>query len=416
MRVLYKYWLVILFALVSVMFLFLSINQAYQENEKGDYYIYWITGQKFLSGERIYEFGKEDGTFIYPPFAAMFFSLFAAKPFHISAVYYSYLINFGLWVLSLWLIWKILKNRFPFTNIVLPFIIGVLCSARYYWHNFIWMQANLPVLCATLGGIYYHFKGNRNASYFLLLAGAFFKVTPILILGFLLLKGRLKDWWRVVVLSMPFLLLPFAARGPATGLQDWIDYYHSFLTPFASGKVDGDLISLGLPSFLDKLNVGNEGLGIQALSFANETSLKTIILLVNLAVLLLVTLKIFWDGWELPLCGTDFCMLLLLILLLPGRVWEHHHLTLGFIIAYLMAGLHTLKKTRKWIWFALPLLITGLIGTDTIGAKLYDYTQQFSLITLIVLYLLILLFCFGKKSESESFYRRIRFLCAKHII
>lgn len=401
MRFLYKYKIPILITLAAILFQFLSINQAGQENEKGDYYIYWSTGKKFLAGEPIYEFGKDDGTFIYPPFAAFFFSFFARMPFYLSAIAYAYLVNFGLWALSLWLVWKILKHRFPATDITLPFAVACLCSARYYWHNFIWMQANLPVFCATLAGIYYHFQGKRNASYLFLLAGAFFKVTPALILVFLVIKGRWKDLGKLVLLSLPFFALPLAVRGISNGVSDWVDYYHSFLSPFANGKVDGDLISLGLPSLIDKLNAGNTRLGITPMHFAGTEALKIIILVLSLAVLLIVSCRIVCKKGNRTLTGTEICMILILVLMLPGRVWEHHHLALGFVMAYLLTGLHALMPSRRWLWFTVPLFIIGLIGTDTVGALAYDYSQHYCLITLVVIYLLILLWYFEKRIERK---------------
>jgi hypothetical protein len=402
MSIILKYWVTIAISLASITFIFLSINQANQENDKGDFFIYWNTGKQFLSGQSFYEYNKEDGAFIYPPFAAMFFSLFSLLPFYVSAVLYCFLINFGLWVLSLWLVWKILKIRFPSTGLILPFAIACICSARYFWHNFIWVQGNMPMLCATLAGIYFYFRGQRNASYFFLLAGAFFKVTPALLIGFLVIKGGSRDLRRVVILSLPFILVPLTLRGLSTGLRDWLDYYYAFVSPFVNGKVDGDMISLGVPAMLHKFKEGNEDLGVRPLLLLSEHSLKKLILTANLAVFLMVSWKILWKKLGAALNGADISMVLLLMLILPGRVWEHHHVTLGFLIAYLMASLQLLMPSRKWLWFAVPMLITGLIGSDTVGGRIYDYSQYFCLITIIVFYLLALIWRFGDRTEDTG--------------
>src|SRR5689334_3041733 len=102
-----KPYIIAFITIVTIVFAIMSYNRGMNADVNGDYYIYWQAGKHFISGEKLYTPGLADGGFNYPPFAAMFFSLFSVFPFHISAFLYCFIISYGLWIVSFILIRKI---------------------------------------------------------------------------------------------------------------------------------------------------------------------------------------------------------------------------------------------------------------------------------------------------------------------
>ena len=384
-----------LLILLSLIFFFIAYNKGIHENVNGDFYIYYKGGKDFFDNKPIYTQGLKDGGFTYPPFAAMFFQVFALVPFHTSAILFSYLINFILWISSFFIVYKILKKLFPHQNCSTPLLFAFICSARFYWHNFIWVQANMPALNLTLLGILYYLRGKYSLSYLFLLAGCFLKITPVIFLICIALQRGYKDWGKILLLSLPFIFLPLLFRGFERGINDWVDYYHAFLQPFANGQMDADLISLGIPSFLAKLNTGNQMLGIKPVLHLSQGHLKLLITFMQIALIAGFSGKIIYTAVKHKnqrFTGTDFCLMFLIALLIPGRVWEHHHVSTSFIYAYLFAwlGFYGYKKT-KYIMLSLCFFV-GIIGKDTVGITLYNLSQFYSVITILMIIITILFF------------------------
>jgi hypothetical protein len=397
-----KKYLFILLSILSVVFAFNAYKRGMKADIDGDYHIYWQTGQHFISGQKMYTPGLVDGGFTYPPFAAMFFSLFSWMPFHTSAFVYTFLVNYGLWVVSLWLVKRIFNRLYPKQDITLPFVLAILLSAGFYWHNYIWMNANLPVLCCTLLGIESYIKKQYSRSYLLFLAGTFFKITPVIFLIFAALKRGPKDWPKIILLALPFIIIPMLLRGLPTGLQDWQDYYQAFVAPFSKGKVDENIISLGIPALLEKMNTGNSKLGYPALLHLSASGLKILTLAIQLLVLTAVTAKFLYDRYALGLeefPPADFCLIFLITLLLPGRVWGHHHVCASFIYTYLFILIRN-RKVLLGITVFLCLL-TEFTVKDVIGQTLTDLLREYCYITLVMMFVGVVIVALGYRNKSE---------------
>ncbi|MBS7566018.1 DUF2029 domain-containing protein [Mucilaginibacter sp. Bleaf8] len=368
----------------------------------GDYHIYWQTGKHFISGHTLYTPGLLDGGFTYPPFAAMFFSLFSWMPFHTSAFVYSFLVNYGLWIISLLLVKRIFNRLYLQREITLPFTLAILLSAGFYWHNYMWMNANLPVLCFTLLGIECYLKKNFTASYLFFLAGTFFKITPALFLVFAAIKRGPKDWPKIILLTLPFIVVPMLLRGLPTGLHDWQEYYAAFVAPFSKGQVDQNIISLGIPALLDKLNTGNATLGYPPILHLNAHSLKLLTLTIQLLVLGTLTSKFVYDRYKLgkeEFSAADFCLIFLITLLLPGRVWGHHHVCTSFIYTYLFILIRD-KKVLLGITVLLCLL-TEFTVKDVIGQTLTDLLREYCYITLVMVFVSAVIVWFRCKAGKQ---------------
>ncbi|WP_171972563.1 glycosyltransferase family 87 protein [Mucilaginibacter polytrichastri] len=369
----------------------------------GDYHIYWETGRNFFGGQKLYTPGLLDGGFTYPPFAALFFSLFSWMPFHTSAFLYSYFVDYGLWVVSLILVKKIFDHLLPGQNIVMPFILASLLSIGFYWHNFIWMNANMPVLCLTLLGIWFYINKKFNYSYLFFWAGAFFKVTPIIFLFFAALKRPVKEWPKIILMALPFIILPMLLRGSiSAGIADWQGYYEAFIAPFSKGQTDDNIISLGIPVILNKLNTGNAELGYEPVLHLSEYALKILILAIQVLIVGALTIKVVYDKYvnhNDDFSAADLCIIFLITLLLPGRVWGHHHVCTSFIYTYLFILLRD-KKILFGISFLLCLLM-NFMTKGSIGQTMTDFLRQYTYITWVMIFIGVVIVYYGYFAKRE---------------
>lgn len=358
-----------------------------------DFGIFWVAGGKFSANEPFYIPMIYTG-FVYPPFAAMIFQFLALLPLETSAILFKFVFDYLLWIYSFYLLYRILKILFPATNLYPAIIFSFIASARYYLHNYISIQVNVLVLCCILLGILFYLQNKYTRCYIFLLAACFIKITPVVFLLFVAFKRGYKDWGKIFLCALPFIILPFLFRGFDRGINDWVDYYRSFFAQFITGYTDNDVVSLGIPAFLKKMNSGSGRIPIGPLFSLQENALKTITFILQGGIALLVVIRITYDHYKnkaTALIGVHICLLFLLALLLPGRVWEHHHVPCAFIFAYLFIFLtkQGLIKTRNIL--AITCIIIGLIGLDTVGQTLYLITQYFSLITFLMIAIAIIL-------------------------
>ena len=402
-----KTYLTIMLALATVAFAVMSFNRGMRADVHGDYYIYWQTGLHFWSGEKLYTPGLIDGGFTYPPFAALFFSIFSIFPFHVSAFLYSFILNYGLWIVSFALVKKIFKELYPTQDFTWPITLALLLSIAFYWHNFIWMNANMPVLCLTLLGIYYYIKKQFTWSYVFWMAATFFKITPILFLFFAAIKRGPKDWPKIILAALPFIIIPAILRGLPTGINDWKDYYEAFVAPFSKGQIDENIISLGVPALLNKLNAGDAEIDYAPVLHLSAHALKLVILGFQLLAIGALTIKIVYDRYVRKIedfTAADFCLIFLIPLLLPGRVWAHHHVCTSFIYTYVFFIMLQQKRTVLLGITCFLCLLLNVITKDVIGQTLTDMLRHYSIVTLVMLFITGLIIAFsGGLLNSKAF-------------
>jgi hypothetical protein len=379
----------IFLVVLSAVFAIMSYNRGMRADVNGDYHIYWETGKHFLSGEKIYTPGLLDGGFTYPPFAALFFSLFSTFPFPISAFLFSFLVNYGLWIVSFVLVKKIFNVLYPDEDISIPLTLALLLSIAFYWHNYIWMNANMPVLCLTLLGIWYYLRKQFGLSYLFFMAATFFKITPILFLFFAAIKRGPKDWPKIILTALPFIVIPALLRGLPTGINDWKDYYEAFVAPFSKGQIDENIISLGVPALLNKMNTGDAEVGIAPIIHLQTGTLKIIILAFQVLVMGALTARFIYDRYVKKIEGfsaADICLIFMIPLSLSGRVWAHHHVCTGFIYTYVFFILVKQKRIALLVVTCALCLVANIITKGVIGQTLTDLLKHYAFVTLLMVY------------------------------
>jgi hypothetical protein len=118
-------------------------------------------------------------------------------------------------------------------------------------------------------------------------------------------------------------------------------------------------------------------------------ALKLIILSFQLLAMGALTIKFAYDRYVRKIedfTAADFCLIFLIPLLLPGRVWAHHHVCTGFIYTYLFFILLKQKQTVLLAITCFLCLLLNVITKDVIGQTLTDVLRHYSMVTLVMLF------------------------------
>lgn len=102
--------------------------------------------------------------------------------------------------------------------------------------------------------------------------------------------------------------------------------------------------------------------------------------------------------WSLVEVAATF----LLAALVSGVTWNHHLVTLLFVLAVLVVGLGR-QATGRWLLaLSVALLVTGSVGRDVVGSFFYSQMQQFHLMRIgLVLGFVWTLISLGRSRNTE---------------
>lgn len=170
-----------------------------------DYDTFYEAGRAVLTGEGIYykgeyhEQGSKTGPFLYPPFAAIFFALFAWMPLSISAFTWSLGLVSAFAACFLWSLGQVnvrlhqVKELWTQAHLIDKLIFPLFAFVLLL-DNLTMAQFNLAVLAVCMAGLtLWRFDSKFTAGIVIAFA-ALMKVTPALFLIYFLMKRQ----WRVL--------------------------------------------------------------------------------------------------------------------------------------------------------------------------------------------------------------------------
>lgn len=382
--------LVLLFIVISIG---VSIKEGLTEDVHGDFYIFWSAGVNFGTGNDLYSRIGGGEEFLYPPFAPMVFQIFSLTPFNYAVTFFSFL-NFGLWVLSFYIVKQILLYYFPDRSLTVVLWLTAITTIRFFWHNIIWVNINEIVLTSVLLSILFYLRKKETLSILCLCFGVWLKIMPILLLIIILIKSPFRVWIRCAsILILPILLI-LSQRGYQRGTQDFTDFYFVVIQPFLHGKVYTAWISFSLSSLVFKLLTSHPDIdgikyNILSLSHTSARIISTTLQIIVLVTIIGRTLHSKYIKKEANISVQEWALGLLGMLLLAGVSWEGHHVTMVLVYPIVLLTLSFMQKDLKYFMVMSFCILTGFLTYDIIGSYLYNFFQAFSIITFLMIYLFV---------------------------
>ena len=402
-----------LFVLFAVM-LFLAIKEGLSEDQQGDFYIFWSAGLNFLEGKALYAQIGGAEEFLYPPFAPMVFQILAWIPFNIAACIFSFFNLIG-WFGVLFLAKKIIETYYPtisrdFSIKIFAFTIDYrklqilifLITIRYFWHNFIWVNINVLVTLLTFGGLFLYLRHRLVPALICITVATSLKVMPGLLLLIIAFHNPPKTWLKMIAIAVGLTSLVVLFRGWTRGIGDFTDFYQLALGPFLlQGKVYLDWIALSSPSMLFKLFTAHpeNAVDYHVLDLPKNI-VKNVATFMQVTVVALVLKEpivhffnsIFKgkliENAQIPL--RTWCMAYCAMVLVAGVSWEGHHVTLALVFPATLLMIREEDKSWRNALIIIGILIS-FMTKDLIGSWLYNYSMEWSFITMMMLFVFFLL-------------------------
>ncbi len=381
---------------VCVLTLAVSVVRGKGEQVGGDFHAFWQAGSNYATGAPLYH-GDLPGArkFIYPPFAAMIFQVFALFPLHIAAVIAS-LISLLLFGVSIFLTRSIVARLFPTRAAgALPLVCAAVLSLHFFLDNFNRVQINEVIFVFILLGIDAQLRAQdfRSAAYFVVATAI--KITPgFFFVLWLLVRGRPRAALAVPPLALACVVVPLLARGPTTGATDLAEYYHSFLMRYQQGEVWTSTRNQDVGAMVYRMmrpEEHPEQLNYQYLPASEETAALTYKASAGLLLLLFLITLGRLRARRADLSPFELSAVFLIGHLLSPITERAHLVTLVFVF-YTFFALRpaTLSPSARFGLVGLWALIglSGLSGRDIVGRDAYYYMGGYS----IVVWMMLLLF------------------------
>jgi len=346
-----------------------------------DFQVFWSAGARFMAGEPLYPAGPIDVAFLYPPFAAWLFQLLAVMPLETASSAFA-IVNTVLYFAVMWLSGVALSTAYPESRWRLGLAVGVTFTFPYAQWNTLWGQSNLLVLVLVLGAIVSIQRERWMLAGATLAFAAGIKVIPAIFGVWLLLRFGRRALLGLVLGTVLVVSVPILWRGPSQGMTDLVAFADSVLRGFLAGgvRVRADNYNLATLVYGVLGPVPTNGTW-QAPYFvvdAGESIRAIVYKILALAALggwatVLLLRRKRNERWSLVEVTATF----LLAALVSGVTWNHHLVTLLFVMAVLVVELGRQPNGRWLLALSTALLVTGSVGRDVVGSFFYDQMQYF---------------------------------------
>jgi Glycosyltransferase family 87 len=372
----------------------LAASRAERQRRGTDFHVFWQAGQNFARGEPLYERPETGRRFIYPPFAAQVFQVFALFPLKVAATLF-YLANLGLIVVAARLTRDLTGARAPALGLAL------LLSGQFILNNLNLVQVNLVTFTLCLVGARGLIAGRPRSAGWLALAAAF-KITPVFFVIWSAIRGGAAAIKTAALVGVGCLALPILQRGPARGWADLADYYRTFLGQFTAGAVVTDYTNQTLSAMVyravtvpvEPQRFRYDYLG--SLEWAAPAMYRGLAAVI-LGAFLIHLVRVARSGSRVtPL---EICAVFLTSHLLSGITWKAHLVTLLFVFATFfsldrreLGAASRVALAAAWAGIG----IVGLSGRDLVGDALHHYAGGYSLFVWVMLGLWTLSLCWSR--------------------
>jgi hypothetical protein len=399
-------WLAFLALLVVVVVV--AIGRASKQRIGTDFHVFWQAGYDFAHGLPLYERLEGARHFIYPPFAAQVFQILGLFPLKVAAGLF-YVASVGFIIAAAWLCRDIIQKLEPANRARLPLVLALLFSANFILNNLNMLQVNLLIFVLCLLGIRAFAENRETAAGGWFVGATALKVVPAFFVIWAIIRGTRKSLLAAVGFGLLCLTLPLVQRGPAQGLADLADYYHSFLREFSTGRVVADYTNQNLGAMVYRALIpmtwgeGEPYNYVYLPSLAGSAPLIYRWLTVGLlAVFLAHLIRLRVVGK--PIGALEIVSVFLASHLLSGITWKAHLVTFLFVF-YVFFSLDRRQMSRAGrlllglAWAGIAII--GL-GRDIVGDRLHHYTGGYSVIVWVMLLLFALSVLWSHRLISMS--------------
>jgi len=365
----------------------LSVIEARSQRPGTDFHARWLAGRLFWGGDPLYIYVPGFRDPIYPPFGPMVFQVFALFPLKVAAGLF-YFCNLLLIPVAVRLTLDIFDALWPDRpRDRWRLGLAILFSAQFILNNLNLVQVNLALFVLCLLGIRAYVRGHDVRAAAALVAATAIKLVPMFLVAWLVVRGRRRAAIAVLPIGLACVALPILQRGPATGVRDLADYYHTLLEGIQKGRVITTYVNQSLgPAVYRLMRPPTQPDGPDYRLFtASEGTARVVYRGAALLVVVAFLATLAWlRARGAPITVFELSAAFLVGHLLSAMTWKAHLVTLLFV-NYAFLSL----RPRGPMWAIIALMaVVGLTGRDLVGNTLHHAVGGYSLIVWLMVLML----------------------------
>jgi hypothetical protein len=369
----------------------LSLGQAGREHVGTDFHAFWQAGRDFAAGLPLYAPAAGARHFKYPPFAAQALQPLGLLSLDAAAIAFhalSLLLAAGAVLLTWRVAGELAPARRPGPG---PLILAAAATIHILQSDLSRNQTNLLILVLCLAGVLALARARPVRAAAWLSAATLVKLTPAVLLTWLVIRGGRRAALGVVACLAVGLAVPVVQRGLERGLDDYADFRETLLAPFARGEFTSRPANQSLAAALERAFVpGAGGGGLDHAWLPGGPAAARIVppMAASLLVLAFLAGLVLLQRRRRPLNLFEVAAAFLLALLVSGLSWKAHFVPLLFVF-YAFLSLPTAAWPRPArqahaVLVAL-ILLSGLGGRDIVGPALYAALFHYGFYTWLAL-------------------------------
>jgi len=338
-------------------------GKAYRESGY-DFTSYLLSSDAFLNGRDPYQTGSSF-LYVYPLFFCIFISPFLLMPYWLQNLLWFLGSSFSLYLIGVIML-RNYSPTFTRTNAIAILIIPFLLLINVIQNNLLNGQANIIVLLLCILFLKYYLLSSRLTALLFLSAAIAIKLTPLILLVYLLFR---RDYLMIGVVILTSLILSFVVPYIIGGTAIF-DYYSTYMNSFLIGNLASNTyISQGpafsITSIIDYL-------------IPSISKQFSIILAGTLAIAPISMLQLFGDVNNRERETLIFSLYMLAILLITPMC-ETHHL-INIFPALLVIIISIFQDSQQY--FKIGAFILSFVLCSLFFGKFYLVANLFTILTL----------------------------------
>jgi hypothetical protein len=393
--------------LISSFFLLLLIItfiRGLEQDQNGDFFVFWNAGRNFFSNFDLYFIAGKDRQFLYPPFAALVFSLIFILPFKISALFWA-LCELVFWYYCILLSKKIIELNSNIKIKWFSIFMSIIFTFNIYLDNLSLLQVNSFVFILLLISMYQLSLNNLKTSTIFLALAISIKVTPVIFLIWFIITGKWKNLFYTSAFAAIFLLAAFLLRGFSLGMNDLTQFYLTLINEVPKiQEIKHYSLSLSLSGLISNY--------FQIFNINNADIQSIISILIQIVFVITFILWMYLNRKHESVTKNFQISGVLLLMLLISAVTRKAHLA-PLLLVFLSILSYTLNNRNSKLNYYLlkTTYFIGFIflfsGRDLIGNANVELLYKYSIFTVLLLMLfiinIVLSFSSIKNNTMETF-------------
>lgn len=404
-----KKWTIPTTILFVVGIVILSYFKTKEKSIGSDYYVFWKAGLDFFNGNDLYNFEGDVRPYIYPPFAAFIFQLFAIFPFKLSVNLFFIFNALILFPLSIILL-KELSDNFGFgERSKMAIILSVVLTLKYFWLNLGYCQINFLLFTLVLVGIYCVSIDKPHWALVWIGIAVHIKIIPIFLFLYIFIMNirSRKVWFWGAATGFLGLLIPVIFRG----IEPYIRYYEAFLQNYKDGGLVLGYSNSNLRTFFLKVfhpDAMREKLILDEFTSTLHTAnIVTVFLSVILLYCIYLSIRR-RKPWVFLMVSAQ---VIIFSHLVSGITWSAHLVTsMFYLFPFFLIDKTQLRSLAARIVYYLLFgicIFLAIEGKDVVGKSLFKLLRMYDIFTI---HLLIFFFYYA----FMVVFNRKRYFSAKY--